>query len=460
MKYVIYGLGISGNSAARELAKLGFEVIATDDNLANLEKTAKSDLSKEKNIKFLTPEEINFDEKTIISFSPGIPLRYPKQHKIIDICKKFNSKLSCDIEIFYQLNQDNNFIAITGTNGKSTTTALTNFILKDLSISSEMGGNIGFAAFDLPQNKKNYHYVLETSSFQLDLMSEVRFKSAALLDITTDHIDRHGSMQNYIEAKKRIFQNQQESDYAFISIDNENSKKVYSELKNDKNYSAKLIAISVESEIEDGISLIDGFLKNLDGKKYHIRSDYLIGKHNQQNIAFAFAIISNLLREKKIANLEEKIISAISKFRGLKHRMQIIGKIDDINFINDSKATNAESTEKCLMSYDNIFLILGGVAKEGGISILKPYLKKIEKCYLIGKASDEFASFLDQNSVKHIKSGNLKNAMDQSLIDAKESNLISKNIILSPSCASFDQWKNFEERGDFFCNYFNELAKK
>lgn len=456
MKYVVYGLGISGLSTAKYLAKSGAEVIATDDN----EKVLESDSAKFPEIKFQKSDDVTYNSNTVISFSPGIPLHFPKPHKVLEICKKTNAQLGCDIEVFYRQNRGNNFIGITGTNGKSTTTALSGFIFKDLNIASEIGGNIGVPCFNLPQGQQNFSYIFETSSFQLDLLSESHFKIAALLNITPDHIDRHGSMEGYIESKKRIFRNQVEQDFALVDVDNENSRKVFEELKNDKNFHASLVPISTKKIQENGVSLFNGkLINNINGtnSEHELKSDFLRGEHNDQNMAFAFAIAYCHIVQNSLSQKEEQIISAIQKFKGLRHRMQLLGEISDIKFVNDSKATNAESTENALKAYDHIFWILGGKPKEGGIEILQPYFKKVVKAFLIGQATEEFAAVLEKNSVPFVKCGDLKNAITQSFAEAKSYKEGEKNILLSPACASFDQWKNFEERGDFFCTTFENL---
>ena len=458
-KYVVYGLGISGISAINFLTQNGEEVIATDDN----EKSLSDAVAKNPHFKFVKADEIKYDKETVIVFSPGIPLYYPQPHKILEICQKTGANLACDLEIFYRKNcENNNFIAITGTNGKSTTTALSGFVFKELEIASEIGGNIGIPCFDLPQNQKKFSYIFETSSYQLDLFGHSHFKVAALLNITPDHIDRHGSLANYIETKKRIFQNQTADDFALIDVDNENSKKVYDELKKDKNFHANLVPISTKEIQENGVALFGGNLHNkINGANsiLELKSDFLRGEHNDQNMAFAFAITyCHFLRHSQKCD-EEKIISAIKKFRGLRHRLQLLGEIDGIKFINDSKATNAESTENALKAYDKIFWILGGKSKEGGISILTPFFHKIHKAYLIGDASEEFAKTLKENSVAFEKCGDLESAFKKAFFDAKNISLSEKNILLSPACASFDQWKNFEQRGDYFCKLFDELYK-
>jgi UDP-N-acetylmuramoylalanine--D-glutamate ligase len=467
MKYVVYGLGKSGLSAINFLAKNGEEVVATDDNQKAIfdaktafEKTATAANSK---VIFSAPDEITYDADTVISFAPGIPLYFPKPHKILETVKETAANLACDIEIFYRKNLQNNFIAITGTNGKSTTTALSGFVFEQLEIKSAIGGNIGTPCFELPQNQQNFSYIFETSSYQLDLLSQTHFGIAALLNITPDHIDRHGSMTGYIEAKKRVFRNQVVGDFALIDADNENSKSIFLELQNDKNFHATLVPISTNKVLENGVALIDGKLTcKISGNNFstELKSEFLRGKHNEQNMAFAFAIAYCHTLQQNLEIAPEKIIEAIKKFRGLRHRMQIVGDIGNVKFINDSKATNAESSEHALKAYDNIFWILGGKAKEGGISNLAPLFSKVAKAYLIGEASEEFAKVLEKNSVKFEKCGDLKAAFARAFSDTKIIGFSQNNILLSPACASFDQWKSFEERGDYFCKLFDELQRQ
>ena len=463
--FVVYGLGKSGISTLKALSIKfpNHKIIGTDDNLLALQNQGLTALLDQfSNLQILAPNEIKFDNKTKIIFSPGIPLYFPRRHKILEICQKTNAELLCDLELFYRLNSiDNFFIGITGTNGKSTTTALIGFILKHLEIPSEIGGNIGIPCFEINQNK-NFCYAFETSSYQLDLMTKTKFDIASLTNITPDHLDRHGSMANYINVKKRIFANQNHHDYAIINIDDENCLKIFHELKNDQ---SQLIAISTQKIPESGVAIIDGVLYNTISStniKLPLTSQFLLGQHNDQNIAFAFASI--FCYYKKIHKdyfddllISQKICEAIRLFKGLKHRLQIVKQLDDICFINDSKATNAESSQNALKAYDNIFWILGGRPKEGGISTLKPYFKKIFKAYLIGEASDDFAKILSENNVNFEKCFDLKTAFSKSLFDAKNNSLSKKNILLSPSCASLDQFKSFEERGDFFCKLVNDI---
>lgn len=461
MNNIVYGLGISGISCAKFLAKNHENIIATDDNNSSIENFRKS-LPENSTITLLKPDEIEYNKDDIVIFSPGIPLFYPKKHKILEIKQEKNIELICDIELFYQKNSKNNFIGITGTNGKSTTTALIGFIFEKLNFNSAIGGNIGKPCFELLQNQQNFSYIFECSSYQIDLFNKIRFQIASLLNITPDHIDRHGSIEGYIEAKKKIFKNQKEGDFAIINIDDEITKKIFDELKSDKNFKANLIAISSKNRLEEGISYFNNELTcNILDNKFNANFDskYLKGLHNSQNIAFAFANVICFSLAKNIKIDENLIVKAIQEFEGLKHRNQILGKYKNITFVNDSKATNAESTKNSLLAFDNIFLILGGRAKENGINDLVPLFNKVRKIYLIGEATEEFAKVLEKNNVAFEKSKELNIAFQNAFLDAKKLNL-EANIILSPACSSFDQWKNFEERGDYFCKLFDELHKK
>lgn len=471
-RFVVYGLGISGISVAKFLVEdarfSDATIILTDDNPRQILQ-AQASLP---HLTFLEPGEISYDGKTAIIFSPGIPLYFPTRHKILEIARSSGASLFCDIELFYLLNQGLDFIGITGTNGKSTTTALTGFVFKALSIPSFIGGNIGNSCFNALISKDEPAVpIIELSSYQLDLTDRFRLGVAALMNITPDHIDRHGSMEAYIKAKKRIFNNQTIEDFALIDVDNENSRKVFELLVEKK--SNNLIPVSTELKQTKGVTLKDGILYNrIGGIDYscELKSSFLRGKHNEQNMAFAFAIaysyhlraakIKGLsLSEANLIELQDKIVSAIKEFKGLRHRMQIVDEVDGIRFINDSKATNAESTKNALLAYDDIFWILGGVAKDGGIESLTSYFDRVRKAYLIGEASDQFSATLAKKTVEFEKCYDLKSAFNLALMDARNSGLVESNILLSPACASFDQWKNFEQRGDYFCELVAKVKK-
>ncbi|MFT7088025.1 MAG: UDP-N-acetylmuramoylalanine--D-glutamate ligase [Rickettsiales bacterium] len=444
-KFIVFGLGISGKAAVDFLLKQGFEVLAGDDNLKSLTK-----LPKNPHLKIIENiNEINWQGIESLVLAAGINLKYPKPHPIVLEAEKNHCPIVCDVEILFLFNQTANFIGITGTNGKSTTTALTGHIFDATNKPHTIGGNIGLAALSLPRLNQGGTYVIEASSYQLDLVQKTKFHISNLLNITPDHIDHHGGMENYISAKKRIFQNQTKEDFAIIGIDNKDSRKVFEDLKNDQNFKAKLIPISTKEIIEGGISIIGDDLHNIDGEIFNLKNRLLKGEHNSQNIAFAFA-------NSFLSGIEPKqIIPAIENFQGLKHRMELVANIDGINFINDSKATNAESTENALKSFENIYWIVGGKSKDGGIEMLKPYFPKVKYAFLIGESMDEFVKTLDKK-VELVKCKDLEIAFKLAHQMALKDSSPEKNILLSPSCASFDQWKSFEERGEFFC----DLVKK
>lgn len=457
-KYLIYGLGKSGLATAEFLSNNGCLVFALDDNSQKTEQL----ISAYPKINFLIKlDDFVFDNKSAVVFSPGIPLHYPVRHKIIDLCKKFNSHLFGDIELFFLFNNFyNQFIGITGTNGKSTTTSLVAFVFEKLQISYSVGGNLGFSCFSLPQQKQKHHYIFELSSFQLDLINYTRFHIASLLNITPDHLDRHGDLANYIESKKRIFSNQLKCDYAIISIDN----KINADIVANWNFASKLLLVSNNEVLQSGISLInDDLIINFMGYSYHkkMQSEFLKGRHNQQNMVVAFAnLFCHFLNKNQInEKIIDAIIASILQFSGLKHRLQIVAKQDNICFINDSKATNADSTSYALSAYDNIFWILGGRAKEGGIESLVPYFTKIKKAYLIGESSNDFAEVLQKHQVNFEICGNLNDAFPVAYHDAKQYQNIA-NILLSPACASLDQWQSFEHRGDYFCNLVADVLRQ
>jgi len=461
-KFIVFGLGISGNATVKFLLEQGFEVLAGDDSqssLDSLNKYLETHQNLKTNLKIIGNFElIDWQNTDCLVLSPGIPLKYPTPHKIVLEANKNNCKIVCDVEILYLFSHSAKFIGITGTNGKSTTTALTGHIFESTKTPNAVGGNIGFAALSLSKLNADENYIIEMSSYQLDLIDKTRFHIADLLNITPDHLDRHKDMAGYVAAKKRIFMNQTKDDFAIIDVDNSKSKAVFEELKINPNFKATLIPISTKHIMEGGVAMIGDIIYNNIGDSKSVTDlgirQFLKGEHNAQNIAFAFAncFLSRIN--------EEQIIQAIKTFKGLRHRMQLAGSIDGINFINDSKATNAESTENALKSYQNIYWILGGKAKDSGIVSLEPYFSKIKYAFLIGDASDEFAKTLE-NKVEYFKCGDLKTAFEMAYQKAKENSLLDKadekNIILSPACASFDQWKNFEERGEFFCGLADKI---
>jgi len=402
-KYAVFGLGKSGCASVEYLLARGEEVYAWDDG-----EVARAGIT------CTEPKDWNWNEITALLLAPGIPLTHPKPHYIVEAAHKANVPIICDVEILWQDNRSAKFIGITGTNGKSTTTALLAHVLAENGFDVAVGGNLGTAALTLG---KHEYYVIEMSSYQLDLIDKTKFDIAIWLNTTPDHIDRHGDMAGYIKAKKRIFKNG--NDVAVIGVDDENGKDMLQHVSN-------AVGISREDAL--------GNFTNLPGK------------HNMQNIAAVTAACEEL------GIPEDKIFAAIRSFPGLEHRLEFVAELNGVKFINDSKATNAESSACALSSYDNIHWIIGGVAKEGGIESLIEFFPRLKHSYLIGEATEEFAKTLE-GKTPYTKAGDLQNAVNLATKNSKSGDV----VMLSPACASFDQFKNFEHRGDEFKKFVQEI---
>ena len=447
-KIVVFGLGKAGMSSVRALSSSGANVIACDDSEFSMKSVEELTLS---NVLVQELELIDWKKVEFLVLSPGVPLTHPEPHKVVKLAKNAGCEIICDIELLYLANLSSNFVGITGTNGKSTTTALIGHILKSSGVNCSVGGNIGIAALELDRLGSDGTYVIEMSSYQLDLIKKTKFNISVWLNITPDHLDRHGGIEGYISAKKHIFDEQSEGDIAIVGVDDDYSLGVYEELKKSSKVS-NIIPISVDRVLERGVSVKDNLLIDNENEVIEIEVSgikTLQGKHNSQNIAAAYAVA------KYCGVAADDFIKAIKSFSGLPHRMQYVKEDKGIVYINDSKATNAEAASKALGTYDNIYWILGGVAKSGGIEELSKYFPKIKNAYLIGKAQDEFANTLE-GKIEFLKCNDLEAAFANAKKDAENSGEENSVVLLSPACASFDQWANFEERGDAFIRCVNE----
>ena len=441
-KIVVFGLGKAGLSAVQKLSLCNVTLIAVDDSIDSLQKLNEKNLP---NVSVMNLSDVNWSEVDFLLLSPGVPFTHPEPHAVVKLAQKENCPIICDIELLYKANNNSKFIGITGTNGKSTTTALIGHIMKHSGLKVAVGGNIGIPALDLETLEEGC-YVIEMSSYQLDLIDQMKFNISVWLNITPDHIDRHGNIEGYIKAKIHIFAHQNKNDVAIIGVDDEYSKDVYKNLK-ESNLIGNIIPISVEHVLPDGISLINGIIyDNISGKKQIMLEDlkYLRGKHNAQNIAAAYAAV------KFSGVLENNFIKYLKTFKGMPHRMQYIENKNGIIYVNDSKATNAEAASKALDTYDNIYWLAGGVAKAGGIESLRHLFPKIKHAFLFGQARDEFAKTL-KGSVEYSVFSSMEEAFKAARNLAIEEKTHNPVILLSPACASFDQWQNFEARGDAFC---------
>ena len=426
-KIGIFGLGISGISSFDFLQENAQKIICWDDSETNRNKVEQQ---------YLLPlSDPVWQTLDMIIISPGIP----GSHAIFSLASKYNILISSDIELFLETNYDSEIIVITGTNGKSTVTSLIGHILQESKLDYHIGGNIGLPVLSLPQHAKGY--ILELSSFQLDLLSSMNPTIAVLLNLTPDHLDRHGTYAAYCQAKEKALLG---DGLKIIGTNSEDSKKLYNKLINsgEKN----IIPINLLTGIYcDSKKLIDNFF---DIKSYNLSElKNLSGQHNYENIASAFAVCRALGVDGKT------IIKHISSFKGLAHRMQFIGTHKHISFYNDSKATNVSAAIASLSALDNIFWLAGGVFKEDNLLACDNFLKNIKKAYLFGKSRVLFKEYLE-GKIDYISCETMEEAFNAAVNDA----ILEKkpaNILLAPACASFDQFNNFEDRGNKFINFYN-----
>lgn len=445
-KLAVVGLGKSGLSAARTLAANGAKVVVWDDNPETRQRAAESGFT------VVEPTEQSWCDIDRVVWSPGIPHTHPKPHKLAQLAAKLEKPLVCDVDLLCDTNSQPFYVGITGTNGKSTTTALITHILSSSGQQAVAAGNIGLPALDSPMLELTGTYVLELSSYQLELVPSLRLDVAVWTNITPDHLDRHGGMDGYVAAKRRLFEKQKHPAHAVIGVDDDYSAKICAELI--RQGAHQVTPVSVTHPVEGGVYVQDGILFDATGRRPQEVCDLremktLPGAHNWQNAALAYATC----RSRGVA--VPQIVAALRSFPGLPHRQQLVAVIEDVAFINDSKATNADAASKALGCYDNILWIAGGKPKEGGIHDLGPWFPRIKHAFLIGEAAEDFARVLDAAKVPYTLSGTLTNAVEQ----ADEMADCGDTVLLSPACASFDQFKSFEQRGEVFMDIVAELAE-
>jgi UDP-N-acetylmuramoylalanine--D-glutamate ligase len=440
----LFGLGGSGLATALALKEGGARVIACDDNPAKMAEAGA------KGIETADLRDADWSQFSSFILSPGVPLTHPEPHWSAKLAREAGVEIIGDIELFCRerakIAPNAPFVAITGTNGKSTTTALVAHILREAGRDVQMGGNIGTAILSLEPPADGRIHVIECSSFQIDLAPSLSPTIGVHLNLSPDHIDRHGTMDLYAGIKERLVA---KAGLAVIGVDDPMSRAIAErcEAKGINVARVSVEPLSIKGVFADGETLVG--VTGSDAAPVAGLSGIgsLRGAHNAQNAAAAVAIALALDVS------PEKIRSGLHTFPGLPHRMEEVGRIGEALFINDSKATNADSTEKALRSFDDIFWILGGKAKEGGIEPLTEYFPKIRKAYLIGAAADEFASTLGAD-VPHVHCGTLDTAVKQAASDAQALGAHAV-VLLSPACASYDQFPNYEVRG----NHFRDLVR-
>ncbi len=361
--FVVLGLARSGLATVRALKAAGIECVAWDDNAASREAAAQA------GARVTDPATIDWAGITALVISPGIPSTLPVPHPVAVAARAAGKPIICDVELLARAQPEATFVAITGTNGKSTTTALIGHILQQAGLRCQVGGNIGRGALDLDPLGKGGLYVLELSSYQLELLQTFRANVAVWLNITPDHIDRHGDLAGYVAAKKNIFARQRAGDCAVIGVEDEPSREVERQIAARPGIAC--IPVALDRPVANGISYRAGLLVDADGYTVDF-SDVLTlpGDHNAQNAACAWAVCRWLDVPR------ETIVAGMKTYAGLPHRQERVAAVGNIVYINDSKATNADATARALSSYDDIYWILGGQAKEGGVAarlLLRPY---------------------------------------------------------------------------------------
>jgi UDP-N-acetylmuramoylalanine--D-glutamate ligase len=439
-RVALFGLGGSGLATARALVAGGAEVLAADDNPASMEKAAEAGVP--------VGDLRAADWSVFASFvlSPGVPLTHPKPHWSVELARGSQVEVIGDVEIFCRERAASApaspFVAITGTNGKSTTTALTAHIIAQADRNAQMGGNIGRAVLTLDPPADDAFHVVECSSYQIDLAPSINPSAGVLLNLTPDHLDRHGTMQRYASVKERLVAG---SSAAIIGVDDAYCAGIADKLER---AGKRVIRISKRLPLPDGFFADGTNLMQAVGGKYE-RIGFLEGigslrgQHNAQNALAALAACVEVGLE-----LGE-IQRGLDSFAGLAHRMEQVGRKGRVLFVNDSKATNADAAAPALSSFSRIYWIVGGLPKEGGIEPLRGHFGRIAKAYLIGEAAPAFAATLGE-AVSYEIAGTLDSAVERAARDAGLDDAAEPVVLLSPACASFDQFKNFEVRGEAF----------
>jgi UDP-N-acetylmuramoylalanine--D-glutamate ligase len=449
----VFGLGRTGLTAARALIAGGAKVALWD------EKPESREAAAAEGFPVVDLQAADWSQFAALMLSPGVPLTHPKPHWTVDKAKAAGVEILGDVELFARtvnaapVHKRPKIIAITGTNGKSTTTALIGHLCASAGRDTRVGGNIGLGVLGLEDMHGGAVYVLELSSYQLDLTSSLKPDAVVLLNISPDHLDRHGGMDGYIAAKRRIFLNQGKGDTAIIGVDDPWCQQICTEITAANRRT--IWPISSGKAMGRGVYALQGVLYDATGERVVemadlLRARSLPGRHNWQNAAAAYAAA------RAIGIPAHDAVEGLMTFPGLAHRMETVGKLGKVRFVNDSKATNADAARQAMSSYPKFYWIGGGVAKAGGIDDLKDLFPRIAKAYLIGEAANVFAVTLaGKADVK--MSGTLEKAVQQAYADAAASGEDAV-VLLSPACASFDQFADFEARGEAFRAAVNGLT--
>jgi UDP-N-acetylmuramoylalanine--D-glutamate ligase len=442
-RVAVFGLGGSGLAACHALVAGGAEVIGWDDDAARIAAATQAGIAS------ADLRRVDWTAIAALVLAPGVPLTHPAPHWAAGLARNAAVEVIGDVELYCRQRRaeapDSPFVGITGTNGKSTTTALTAHLLASAGYAAEIGGNIGTAILSLEPPRPGHAHVIECSSYQIDLAPTLDPAVGILLNVTPDHLDRHGTLQNYAAIKERLVAGVQPGGTAIVGVDDDWCQAVADRIER---AGRRVMRVSVRRPLPDGlyveaeqIMLAAGGTARTIAHLGSIGS--LRGRHNAQNAACAAGAALAL------GLAPEQIARGLVSFPGLAHRMEEVGRRGRVLFVNDSKATNADAAARALASFSDIFWIAGGKPKAGGITSLDGYFPRIRKAYLIGEAAEDFAATLAGNT-EHVIAGTLDRAVTLAAQDAAASGLPDPVVLLSPACASFDQFPNFEVRGAAF----------
>jgi UDP-N-acetylmuramoylalanine--D-glutamate ligase len=442
-RVAIFGLGRSGLIAAGALIRGGADVVVFDDNERSLADAQGAGLMTQ-NLR-----ELDWSTIAALVLAPGVPLTHPTPHWSVELARKADVEIIGDIELFCRERAKSGgecpLVAITGTNGKSTTAALIAHLIEHAGRDVQLGGNIGVPVLGLEPLAPGRVYVLEISSYQIDLAPSLKPTVGILLNVSEDHLDRHGSMENYAAIKTLLPASVEAGGTAVIGVDDPYTRAAADRIDR---AGKTVVRVSVLAPLRDGYFADGNRILRASGGKAHAAAQLagiasLRGAHNAQNAACAVAACVAL-------GLDLPTIQkGLADFPGLAHRMQPVGRKGRVLFVNDSKATNADSTARALASFHDIYWIAGGLPKTGGITSLMELFPRIAKAYLIGEAARDFAATLEGKVPCEINTV-LSAAIDAAARDAAASGAKEPVVLLSPACASFDQYRNFEERGKAF----------
>ena len=447
----VFGLGRSGLACVDALLLAGCDVVAWDDHPKPRELAEKRGAK----IRNLIAE---FGQPARLIVSPGVPLTHPVPHPIVGLAQAAGTQILGDMDLFQagldQWRSENKgrqvpVIGVTGTNGKSTTTALIDHMLRVSGWQPQAGGNLGvpILQLEMPGAGEKTAYVLELSSYQLDLNESLDCDIGLLTNITADHLDRHGSMAGYVAAKQKLFAAGKTQTLRILGVDETESAAMASAVAAAEAPSVPLVLLSTDPSRADIHIAADQLSRAGEALISLEFMPSLRGLHNAQNAAAAVAV------GEALGLTMAQIMEAFISFPGLVHRLQPVDHFANLTFVNDSKATNAEASRHALAAYRNVYWIAGGRAKDGGLQGLENSFSELRHAYLIGEAAPQFEQQLGQFAPRVATSnvGYLERAVFAAADQALADNLEEATILLSPACASFDQFESFEARGNAFC---------